>query len=677
VSFSTTERLLNLVLALLGSRYGRSREFLRTQVQGYDPGASEEAFGRMFERDKVKLKQLGIPVIAEKDPYADDENAWKYRIRPEDYRLPEVPLTPQGIAVLALAARVWEQASLGSAAARALRKVGTVSGGVGMDDDVEGPVQARILTKEPAFDALWDALLNHHPVRFSYRNAQAAQATERLVQPWGLGNKYGQWYLSGKDLNRGEQRLYRLSRISSEVVPLNETFEPPEDYDIGAALDALGTGPIHSAVIELPVGTAQALRESATNVAPARPGWDRVVLPFKEPELLAGQLAALGDGVLVLEPAPLRADVLRRLRGALDAARLPVVAADFSRPVPVRRAKTTSDDRLRRLLDLVPYLVHNNGIPAAEVATEFDITPKQLEDDLQLLTLCGLPGYQHGDLIDVQWDAGAVFIRDAEELARPLRLTQEEAAALLVGLESLQSLPDADGGKALADVLASVRGIAGDAAWVADVVEARIAPDTSLDTLSLLQRAAIDATAVHIRYAAPQRDEITDRVIEPLRVFSADSLWYVEAWCRLAQGLRNFRLDRIREAAPTGEPAQHSARTAPPLAPAAAFTPTEADPDVVLALDREAEWVADAYAAEQRTQLPDGRLAVRLRVRSHQLVTRLLAALGGTGQLLEPESRRAETVHWLTSALDLYAEVEPGSDATPQDQVVGPPKSDP
>ncbi len=655
MSASTTERLLNLVIALLGSRYGRTRAFLRTRVQGYDPAASDEAFGRMFERDKVYLKRLGIPIITEKEVHTEGENAWRYRIRPQDYRLPEIPLDAAGAAVLSLAARVWEQASLGSAAARALRKLETVTGLE--SGDGAGMVEARIRTKEPAFDALWDALLNHHCVSFSYRNAQRTETAVRQVEPWGLGNKYGQWYLSGKDLERGEQRLFRLSRIAGDVsVNTRGTCVPPADYDIGSALDQLGTGPLSEAVVEVPEGRAQLLRDTATDVGPAgRPGWDRLTVPYREPEMLADDLASLGAAVVVVSPEALRNDVLRRLVGAREATGRSVPEADFRIRMPPHGPKMTTEDRLRRLLDLVPFLVRNPGIEAVEVAREFDISRKQLEEDFALLTVCGLPGYLHGDLIDIRWDEGAVFIRDAEELAKPLRLTQEEAAALLVGLESLQSLPDAAGRAALDSVLADVRKVAGHDAWVADVVEARIAPDASLETLALLQRAVTDRTCVRIRYFVRQRDEASERDIEPLRIFSLDSTWYVEAWCRTAEGLRNFRLDNIRAAASAGEAALDRGLPRNGRLPASAFMPGAADLVVVLALDARAGWVADAYSAEARAPLPDGRTAVRIRVGRELLVPELVARLGGGGQLLEPVRLRRLTADWLDAALANYA----------------------
>lgn len=654
MSASTTERLLNLVIALLGSRYGRSRDFLRTAIQGYDPKASSEAFGRMFERDKAYLKRLGIPILTEKDPHAEDENAWKYRIRPQDYRLPEVPLDPQGVTILSLAVRVWEQASVGSAAARALRKLETATG-MSADGGMAA-VEARIRTREPAFDALWDALLNHRTVSFNYRKAQSGETIQRTVEPWGLGNKYGQWYLSGHDLSRGGQRLFRLSRIVGAVsITSAQPFDRLVGYDISPELDALGTGPLSEATLQVPAGSGQLLRVLATRSEPAgRNGWESLTVPYREPELLAGDLAAMGAAVVVVGPPALYADVLRRLTAARAGADAPVPDVDFSLRVPERRTKSTADDRLRRLLDLVPYLVSHPGIETAAAAEEFDVSRRQLEEDLALLTVCGLPGYQHGDLIDIQWEDGAVFIRDAEELAKPLRLTQEEACVLLVGLESLRSLPDAAGGAVLDAVLESVRKVAGDNAWVAGAVQARIAGDASLATLSLLQRAVTEGSCVALRYLVRQRDEITERVVEPLRIFSLDSTWYVEAWCQLAKGLRNFRLDNIRAATATGEQAVDRGLPRNGTLPASVFMPAANDLEVVLALAPPAQWVASAYGAQQQAPLPDGRMAVRIRVGRASLVPELMARLGGDGQVLEPAEVRRATVGWLEAALANY-----------------------
>ncbi|MFI5085350.1 MAG: helix-turn-helix transcriptional regulator [Actinomycetales bacterium] len=676
MSTPATERLLNLVIALLGSRRGRSREYIRTAVAGYDSDASEEAFGRMFERDKVQLRRLGIPILSNEDPSGDGKNSWTYRIDPADYRLPEIPLDEQGAAVLALAARVWEQASLGSAAARALRKIATVAGT--RSEAIPGAPESRIRTSEAAFDPLWEALLGRHPVTFAYRNAQTRDTAVRTVRPWGLGNKYGQWYLDGFDAGRGGQRLFRLSRISGDVTVHPEVFSAPEGYDIADALDRLGTGAVLEAVLDVIPGAAALIPGAAQTPGPADAGSgaadatatasaraaadagspegrQRITVSYREPEMLAAELAALGPAVVVVAPADLRADVVHRLERTRDADLAPAVVPDFAAARAAAHDKETAEDRLRRLLDLVPFLVRNSGIAFDEVAREFAVSAGQLTRDLELLSVCGLPGYLHGDLIDVRWEDGPVWIRDAEVLQAPLRLTQAEAAALLVGLESLQSLPDAAARDTLDRVLDNVRQVAGPQAWIADVVEARISPAASLDTLSLLQRAAATGGLVRLDYFVRGRGELTTRTVEPRRVFGLDSVWYVEAWCRSAGGLRNFRLDNIRTAS---EVPGHAPDRGPAAGgfPASIFTPGDDDQVVTLALAPDAVWVADAYAAQRRALLADGRTAVTLRLARTTVVPALLARLGGSAQLLAPEQLRGTSARWATAALEGYPE---------------------
>ncbi|WP_427017788.1 helix-turn-helix transcriptional regulator [Pseudarthrobacter sp. P1] len=658
----TIERLLNLVIALLGSRDGHDKGFLRANIRGYDPQASDEAFERMFDRDKINLKKLGIPMQARQIHTADDPNTWTYRIAPEEYRLPEIRLDDASLAVLGLAAQVWEQATLGSAAMRALRKLENVTGRESMNDG--GAVQSRIRTEDPSFDGLWDALRDSHPVTFSYRRSQQDTSTVRSVQPWGLGNKYGQWYLSGLDVPSGEPRLFRLSRITSEVsINTAATFERPADFDIATVLDTLGTGQEYTAVVEVRAGTAALLREDATTSAPAaRGGWDRLEIPYREPELMAGDLATLGPGAVVVGPAALHDAVLSRLHAAAGAALEGPAEVDFSRKPRAKNGRPSTEDRLRRLLDLVPFLVQNPGIDKDEAAGEFGISRAELQKDLDQLSVCGLPGGYHGDLIDVGWEEDVVFIRDVQKLDKPLRLTQEEACAMLVGLESLRALPNADGGAALERVLADVRAIAGDQGWLADAVEARITADADLDTIATLQELVRTRGCADITYLVPLRDETTQRVIEPLRVFSVDSRWYVQAWCQRANGKRIFRLSNIKSIQALAEPAPDRGLVFDSAVPSTLFTPRDEDAEVVLVLDASAGWVADAYAAEAVAALPGGGTAVRIRTAKPQVVATLMAKLGGAGRVASPPHVAEAVAAWLREALANYAG-EPNRDS--------------
>ena len=97
--------------------------------------------------------------------------------------------------------------------------------------------------------------------------------------------------------------------------------------------------------------------------------------------------------------------------------------------------------RLSRLLAMVPWLVNRQGVELAEAARHFGITEQQLVKDLELLFVCGTPGHMPDDLIEAEWDSGQVYLDNAEEIARPLRLAPDEAVALIAGLRTLADVP--------------------------------------------------------------------------------------------------------------------------------------------------------------------------------------------------------------------------------------------
>ena len=98
-------------------------------------------------------------------------------------------------------------------------------------------------------------------------------------------------------------------------------------------------------------------------------------------------------------------------------------------------------DRLARLLNLVPYLLARPGILVADAAADLGVSEKQLREDLELLWVCGLPGYGPGDLIDMAFDGDRVTVTYDAGIDRPLRLTQDEALALVVALRMLAEVP--------------------------------------------------------------------------------------------------------------------------------------------------------------------------------------------------------------------------------------------
>src|ERR1700735_1454692 len=206
-----TERLLSLVVCLLSARRYLTAAQIRDAVPGYPE--SLEAFKRMFERDKDELRELGIPLETGINAGSEEESV--YRISRQAYELPEIRLEPDEAAVLGLAARVWRRAELAGAAEGALRKLRAA--GIEAEDMSQPGIEPRLQTGEAAFGPLWQAVRDGRPVSFGYLAAGRSAPQQRRLEPWGVVNRRGRWYVVGLDLDRGEQRVFRLSRIAGPV----------------------------------------------------------------------------------------------------------------------------------------------------------------------------------------------------------------------------------------------------------------------------------------------------------------------------------------------------------------------------------------------------------------------------------------------------------------------------
>ncbi|MGI5289654.1 helix-turn-helix transcriptional regulator [Nonomuraea polychroma] len=310
-----TERLLNLVICLLATRRPLSAEQIRQAVPGYDRDG-DEAFQRMFERDKNELREIGIPIDVVRDPWEDEPG---YRIERQSYELPEITLEPDEAAVLGLAAQVWQRASLAEAASGALLKLR--AGGVSTDQPVgTGALELRVDTRDPAFPALWDAVRDRRVVRFDYRGAGSESVRSRTVEPWGVVSRRGRWYLAGFDRDRQAPRAFRLGRITGQVAALGKAgvVQVPDGIDLRAMV-GFPDEPMDErvAVVRVRQGACEGLRQLARAVHPGIDGWDEAELAFTDPERLAGWMASLGADVEVVEPPDAREAVIRRLKGAM------------------------------------------------------------------------------------------------------------------------------------------------------------------------------------------------------------------------------------------------------------------------------------------------------------------------------------------------------------------------
>jgi predicted DNA-binding transcriptional regulator YafY len=310
-----TERLLNLLFALMASSRPVPKQVLRDVIDAYRTSPSVEAFERMFERDKDELRSMGVPVetVEGSDGAGGIEG---YRVAASAYALPEVDFTADELAVLGLAARVWEQASLGPAAQRAVRKLEALGSGVVVDGPVG--IETRIATAEPSFPVLLDAVRSRHAVRFEYRKPGDDAPEQRTVQPWGVASRRGHWYLVGHDLDRGAPRVFRLSRVVGAATAYGAagSYDVPEGIDVAGMIAASAPRPgALTARIRVAPGRANGLRRRAATASPDGDG-DVLEVPYSDDEAMAADVVGLGAAAVVLEPASLRSAVVRRLRVA-------------------------------------------------------------------------------------------------------------------------------------------------------------------------------------------------------------------------------------------------------------------------------------------------------------------------------------------------------------------------
>jgi proteasome accessory factor B len=311
------ERLVNLVICLLSTRQYLTAERIRDAVPGYEGAdgtkATDEAFKRMFERDKSELRDLGIPLETGRNSHFDSEDG--YRITRRDYELPAIEFDAAEAAAVGLAARFWQSATLGAPARAALMKLRAA----GTDVQAEGTPGAvpHLDTSDPSLPVLLDAARQARPVRFDYIKSGAGTAQARTLEPWGVLSWRGRWYVAGHDRDRGEPRSFRLSRIVGEVSVLGkpDSFERPEHVDLIALVNGRTPEDGRLARVRVTASGAGLLRR----VAQAEQ--DGVLsIAYTDTQRLARQIASVGSGAEVLEPPELVDAVVERLSAVAGAA---------------------------------------------------------------------------------------------------------------------------------------------------------------------------------------------------------------------------------------------------------------------------------------------------------------------------------------------------------------------
>jgi proteasome accessory factor C len=301
---------------------------------------------------------------------------------------------------------------------------------------------------------------------------------------------------------------------------------------------------------------------------------------------------------------------------------------------------TPVSTRLVRLLNMVPYFQANPRITRAEAAAELGVSARQLEEDLNQLWMCGLPGYYPGDLIDFEFSGDTIQVTFSAGIDRPLKLTSPEATGLLVALRALADVPGVVDPAAARSAIAKIEAAAGAVGREATASVAAVdEPAPVEDRVAGTVRAAVQSgRALSIDYYSASRDTLTSRIVDPIRVLLIGGHSYLEAWSREAEGVRLFRFDRIVDATELGEPAAapKPAVQAPP--DTSLFDGDPALPSARLRVAPPALWMLEYYPMRDVRELPDGSCEAVMTYASDDWMTRLVLGFGPAVQVLEPES---------------------------------------
>jgi proteasome accessory factor C len=312
----------------------------------------------------------------------------------------------------------------------------------------------------------------------------------------------------------------------------------------------------------------------------------------------------------------------------------------------------TSAERLRRLLALVPYVSARRVVGLAETAETFGMTERELIDDLNLAWCVELRAPEPYCPIDLSYEDGEISISQAESIARPLRLAADEAIALLV---ALRMLAEAGGdGDAVARLIAKIDAAAGAAGAASAQVAVQIENPNARGLAATLNAALAAGKRVHLRHYNPGRDEETERDVDPMRLLVVEGRTYLEGWCRRAEGVRLFRLDRVLSVEVLDVPAEVPDKAEPKDVDGGLFTASPSDVLVELELGPAGRWLAEYYQCDSVEEMAEGRLRVALRTPNTTWVRRRALQLGEHARVLSPAWLADEVRDAAAAALALY-----------------------
>ncbi len=654
-----TERLLDLVALLLDAPEPVPFSDLREAFPD-DYGGGRDSAERKLERDKAELLQLGVPLEFVPPSLEDGRELGGYRIDRAAFFLPDPRLAPEEAAALyaagaaALAARDFPFAQ---ELQHALRKI-SLAGAAPAPQSVSRSllvVRPGDTERGPRLGELAGAVTRRKRVHLRYD--KFGSVTERDVDPYGLAFRGGTWRLVGYCHLRQAQRVFLVDRIErvevNEQKPGQPDFQIPDGFDAGEAAGRrpwqwTGAEPLEVTLRFAP--GSELLAERAFDAPPGESAQLRVTYL----DGLLTQVLAQGDRVWIEAPGQARTRARRALMVLVDqhsGASSPVEPAPAAAPVEKAappagkraRKQLEPQERLRRLLLIVPAARRRPGIRVDELARELGLSPDELMEDIDLLGFVGRPPFSPDDLIDISVDErGRVSVMLDQSFSRPPQLTPLEALALAGAAQETAPADPAvvSALRKLTDKLpAKARELY--AALARRVAAATPPPRGTDDLLARLRRAADQKREVALEYDKEGRGEAGARTVHPRAVVEHRGRWYVYAWDPARSADRTFRLDRVRGVRETGAAFPDRGPVDPALFQRSAlFFPTGAEKPVTVRFSPPAAgWALSRYGDRAR-RLAGGGVEVAIDTAGTQYAVSLVLSFAGAAEIVDPPEAR-------------------------------------
>ncbi|WP_022870778.1 helix-turn-helix transcriptional regulator [Yaniella halotolerans] len=644
----SAERIVSLLWLLLeAGANGRTKNDIFTYLYDHQ-NTSTAAKQRQFSRDKEALTTIGVPVEFDQHITADGV----YTIDHDRLYLPDLELTDEEILALHQARALWMKTPIEDAIHTALARMTA-------GQPTSRPfVGAQLATGQSLLTDIVAATREQAPISFSYRTVGRQEITTRRLRPWAVFMVHQHWYVVGWDLDRGDERIFRLSRIESNAITVlpndaltgqREASLRPEQFSIDAIRSRLYTEQTATeAYVWIAENVSSSLRVRA-DIVQRSSGWELLHFTYRDPLKVAASITALTTGAHVdLQRSPELAELVDDRTAMVRDAHTGASALSVPELTKVARTRRRTGDKdvISRRLGIVAVVNQNGGAMSREqVCQRFAIDDATLTEDLSAMQFWGMPETDFaGGQFEVDPHADPVEISNAELLAQPWRLSAPEALGLISGLKAVPTIPGISPvqqtaaqtlGNKLRDAIDLVDPPAG-------TEEHIVHPDLSLgeddEVTEVLHHAARLHQVVSISYYSESSGGISIRDIEPLQLVYASGHGYVHAWCQETADHRTFRVDRIGAATMTDRYFDPARRRLPqsPVAP----TMTDEAVTVIIHATHRYRDVISAYHPTATAIADDGSTYAQLAFQTLTPLLDLLATHAGQIIVVQPQEVR-------------------------------------